>query len=341
MVGYVDPRCLEMCARIGPALIGRDDSHQELSKRYPLATDSVGANGMPTLVNVCGSGRSGTTMLDLMLGSSPNGFSCGEVYAWFRPWRTHHTRIVCSCKQNPCPVWEKIKGGPESCFHARVAESLKCDFVVDSSKEPCWLVDSQKWAVESGLEVVNVLLWKEPVDLAYSFWKRGRSINSWWKHFVVYHTRLLALNLPFVSVCFSNLVAEPEEQLRRLCEVIGMEYTAGQEEFWRYEHHHLFGSLGTRRQVDAQASQFANEPVRYPDEFARLIPEFLDRVQDDSRATDILSVLRRRDVMRVQVDRGPDQSRFVPPIIHPLWYYSASVKRAIRKRFPQEWSHEQ
>lgn len=52
---------------------------------------------MPTLISICGEGQSGSTMLDLMLGNGYDTFSCGEVYAWFRPWRTHHFRITCSC----------------------------------------------------------------------------------------------------------------------------------------------------------------------------------------------------------------------------------------------------
>ncbi len=102
---------------------------------------------MPKLINICGMGGSGTTMLDLMLGNGNDAFSCGEVYAWFRPWRSHHRSIVCSCGETPCPVWEQIKDSAENRFHSDVCRRLGVSFVIDSSKELRWLTDAQTWAV--------------------------------------------------------------------------------------------------------------------------------------------------------------------------------------------------
>jgi hypothetical protein len=296
------------------------------------------AISMPTLVNVCGAGRAGTTMLDLMLGSAPNAFSCGEVYAWFRPWRSHHKRIVCSCQQDPCPQWEKMKDGPERRFHARAASALGMDFIIDSSKELCWVLDTQMWAAETGLRVVNVALWKDPVDLAFSYWKRGWGIDSWWKHFLRYHQRLLQVEFPFIAVNFSDLVADPAQQLKHLCAALGMEYLPGQEEFWQHEHHHLFGSLGTRRQLEAGRSHISAAGREFPEEFARLIPGFLARVERDPIANEVLSDLKARSADRTSNER---YSFFVPPRMYPVWYYISGFKRRVRKRFPQKWAHSQ
>jgi hypothetical protein len=63
---------------------------------------------MRKLINICGTSYSGSTMLDLIIGNDDKGFSLGEIYAWFRPYRTHHLNIKCSCDGIDCP-WDKLK----------------------------------------------------------------------------------------------------------------------------------------------------------------------------------------------------------------------------------------
>ena len=57
------------------------------------------------LLFVCGAARSGTTMLDLMLGNSDDAVSTGEIYAVYRPYRIHHRYPVCSCGDADCSAW--------------------------------------------------------------------------------------------------------------------------------------------------------------------------------------------------------------------------------------------
>lgn len=158
-----------------------------------MCNERSDCTNLTKLINICGHGRSGSTMLDLMVGHGDNAFSCGEVYAWFRPWRTHHRKIVCSCGIDPCPVWEKIKNVSEEKFHFNTCVKLGIDFVVDSSKELNWLIDTQTWAAKSGMDVLNVLIWKTPHEMAFSNWKRNRSPLQWVKSFLHYHNALLNL----------------------------------------------------------------------------------------------------------------------------------------------------
>ena len=123
---------------------------------------------MYTLVNICGTARSGNTMLDLILGNSDDTFSCGEVYAWFHPYRQHHFKINCSYGNNPCQTWEKIKDEPENEFHAAIFKTLGVSFVIDSSKDLCWLIDTQTWAFANNLKSINLVIWKDLLELAYS-----------------------------------------------------------------------------------------------------------------------------------------------------------------------------
>ncbi len=45
---------------------------------------------MKKVIFITGTGRSGSTLLDMMLGNDPKGISLGEVVALFRPYRPHH-----------------------------------------------------------------------------------------------------------------------------------------------------------------------------------------------------------------------------------------------------------
>jgi len=59
-------------------------------------------------VFVAGAGRSGTTLLDLLLGQVPGFFSCGELaYVWTRSFREDQ---LCGCGEafHACPFWRDV-----------------------------------------------------------------------------------------------------------------------------------------------------------------------------------------------------------------------------------------
>jgi len=285
---------------------------------------------MPTLINVCGAARSGTTMLDLMLGHSPAAFSCGEVYARFRPWQAHHFHPRCRCGQDPCPVWERIGHGPQSRFHAHVCAELGVNFVVDSSKDLCWLLDTQKWALATGLRVYKILLWKRPLSLAYSHWKRTGDPHAWRREFVGYYTRFFETGLPFHSIYFNDLVANPPRMLAAICAAVGMPYFDGQERFWEKQHHHLFGSHGVYEQtVSPNPAIRASES--YPPEFTAHIADLERRIEADAEIQRLLATLRRARIPP-SGGFGPDSQRTGRK---PYWYYLRRARQTAYRYWPR------
>lgn len=233
------------------------------------------------LIAVTGAGRSGTTMLDLMLGTRPDAFSCGEAFGWFRPWEseklevtTEHLRLRCSCGQMPCPVWSELRHVDSERFHRTVADSQGVTHVIDSSKELRWVVDATRWAAEAGLATASVLIYKHPLELSYSWWKRGwlgepdehgqidsriglKSVQE----FIDYHTELFATDLEPVAVSYTALVNDPASVLRRVCDRLGIGYVDGQERFWTKQHHFVFGSGTVRRGLQKGAGEvYAGAP---------------------------------------------------------------------------------
>ena len=188
---------------------------------------------MTTLINVCSASFSGSTMLDLMLGNAQDSFSCGEVYAWFRPYRMHHFHINCSCGQSICPIWERLKSVPESKFHTSVIQSLKMKFVIDSSKDLTWVLDNHNWAKSNSIRVFNLLLWKDPIHLAHSYWKRNYNPTAWRNEFINYYGSFIKSGFPFIAVNYNELARDPERKLTEICRMVGMEYFDGRERFWK------------------------------------------------------------------------------------------------------------
>jgi len=290
---------------------------------------------IPTLINVCGAGRSGTTMLGLMLGNAPDAFSCGEVYALFRPWRLHHFQPLCACGKDPCPYWEKLRTCPEHVFHREVLHRLNVSYVIDSSKPISWVLDNNDWAAQCGIGVANLLVWKDPIGLAYSHWKRGEGIHAWRSVFVKYYARFFQARLPFVAVSYNQLVKDPPTKLRQICGAVGMEYFPGKERFWEKEHHHLFGSGGVRRQVRSRESKIRSTES-FPSQFLRQTDELSQEIERDRevqtilrRLTELEVSLNDHNMVRVY-DRGTS-----PPTRRPVWYYWDWLKRRYRRRVPR------
>jgi hypothetical protein len=287
---------------------------------------------MGTLVNICGTGYCGSTMLDLMLGNGPGAFSCGEVSAWFRPYRKHHFKINCSCGQAPCPGWEKLKNSPADRFHATVIRKMAVDFVIDSSKDLCWVLDANKWAVLSDLKVFNVIIWKHPESLAYSHWKRGHEVATWHSAFLKYHSRFFQLGLPFVAVNYEDLVNTPSRILSRICEMIGMPYFEGKERFWQGYHHYLFGSGGIRKQVKSGSSKIRARR-EFPEDFQPHLKTVREQMADDSQIQQIISLLQQVDVSNnPHAESGEGSSPNSP---YPVWYYVHRLKGLFHRFFPR------
>ncbi len=289
------------------------------------------AGSKKALILVCGAARSGTTMLDLMLGNDPEAFSCGEIYALFRPYRTHHFDPVCSCGNPECAVWKELRHVAESDFHAAVLNRPGISHAVDSSKDLRWVLDSNMWAQERGYRVSNVVTWKEPIDLAYSHWKRGYPINYFRKQFIDYYSRFLDLNLPFISVNYNKLAANPGIVLSDLCIRLGLEYEEGREQFWNKKHHHFFGSAGTASQVEQGASKIQRESG-FPSEFMTEFDRIAQKSGPDRQLEEIINRLKACETTSI-VDL--DMTKQVSSFLRPLWYYRHTLKAIIRRYFPE------
>ena len=286
---------------------------------------------MKTLINIFGCGRSGTTMLDLMLGNDANTFSLGEVYAWFRPHRKHHFEIICSCaSKERCKYWMNIKNLKEDVFHFESFNLLKVDFLIDSSKNLNWGIDNNLWALDNHIKVFNILIYKDPINYIYSMWKRGCDVDETIKGYVNYHRRFLQTNIPFFSVKFEDLVNDTDNNLQRLSNIVGLKFFKNKKDFWLKDHHHIFGSMGTRKQVE-MGSSYIRLKEDFPEEFIQLIPEIKKKINNNKELIKLLDHLNSK--------KDNTLSQFI--IRKPFWYYLYKLKEIYTRIFPSAWKYNQ
>lgn len=200
---------------------------------------------------ITGTGRSGSTLLDLMLGNDSKGFSVGEMYALFRPWRPHHMLRDrgCFCEDPSCNFWSDLKEQGEKDIYNNIFEKVGASFIVDSSKNPLWLKDQIKYSKDKEYQITPILIFKNPQEYAYSLYKRNK-LEGWKKGWINTHKRLFTILDDFISVKYKELAKNPDSKLQSICKEVGISYQKGRKKFWKNQHEHfLFGS-GTVRNSD-------------------------------------------------------------------------------------------
>jgi hypothetical protein len=282
-----------------------------------------------TVIFVGGTARCGSTLIDLILGNDPRGFSLGEVYAVFHPWRTHHFDVKCACGVYPCRIWEEVRTLHERDLYARLFERLDLDFIVDSSKRLTWIIDqNMRLRRAADTRCHNVFFYKDPTLSYHSWWKRGlRDIGEVADKYR-YYTNAMRAGLPMVTVNFDWFVAEGEAALKLLCNRLNIPWFEGKMRFWQKEHHHAFGSFGPRRQLfDKEHACIYQEAFHA--EFESRKMEFERTLAHNRPLSAILEQLRKRDIRNV--DGYPDPRRC--RIRKPLFYYRdrlAALKYRLR-----------
>ena len=279
----------------------------------------------PNLVLIGGTGRSGSTLLGLMLGSAEGAFYLGEVAARYRPWRRHHFVLECRGCGGVCETWERLRDLPERGLHRGVARRLGVRHVVDSSKYLPWIWDSDRRARRQGLAVHHVAIWKEPEDLAYSIWKRGGPIGRWERVFASYYRRYFELGLPFVATSYRRLASEPEASLAALCAAVGVPYRPEMLRFWEQPHHHLFASANVR-----VGGGRPIRPTRLPPVFRDL---WADQPPPRPATARLIEELRAREAADGAGPRAAAPARRLPP----RWYFKARAVRAFQRFRPETW----
>ena len=202
---------------------------------------------MKKVIFIAGTSYSGSTMIDMMLANDPKGYSLGEVYALFYPWRKHHYPQIKETKKED--TWAEILKQHKENIYVKMFELFpEIDFFVDSSKDLLWITENIKYLKRNKIDYEVVLIHKTPEELAGSFYKRNR-LEQWTRTYISYHSAFLTLIENFHSVAYKSIITD-DQILKDLCLSLQIDYTDIKKEFWAKEHKTFFGNGRTRYHID-------------------------------------------------------------------------------------------
>ena len=188
---------------------------------------------------------SGSTFFHMILANDPKGFSCGEVRSLFHPYRPQHAQPACGCGDDNCRLWYQVRErGADRLYETLFEMHPEVEFIVDSSKNPFWIQSQSENLRRQGIEVGNVLIWKTPLEFAYSCQRRDR-FDDWVERWIEYHRRYFSLVDEWGSVKYRSVTAEGTV-IQDACWYLDIPYFEGKEQYWKKKQHVLFGNYSAK-----------------------------------------------------------------------------------------------
>ncbi len=244
---------------------------------------------MNKLLLIRGLGHSGTTILDLALGSHPQMVGVGEAARILErpsPSEAHRgpaqlrgdlrfeRRCTCGEVAADCPVWGPILAWLPEHDHCslavkmqRLIHSLEGAQALDASATS-WVIDSYQgdfslpFEQDSDLDIRVIHLTRDLRSWVHSRARAGRERGRWfpglkpllrWCWMNARHERLLqACPHPVLRLGYEQLALDPEGTLRRICAWLGLEMSEQMLQPGHFSTSHLLS--GNRMRFDAKSS---------------------------------------------------------------------------------------
>lgn len=195
-----------------------------------------------TVVNIVSTSYSGSTWVNMLLGSHSTAFSIGSI-----DWIGRVDDAVCSLHGRDCPLWSQYDPkSPENPFVQIARLTGKRVLIVsntrkfrDAQKDPA-IRSRYVWLVRDGRAVAASTLRKYPEVGA---WRASRN----WKRTVRKNKRLLSKQDPasVLSLRYEEVVTDTEAHVRRACEFLGLEFEPAMLKYYEQEQHLIGGNIGT------------------------------------------------------------------------------------------------
>ena len=199
---------------------------------------------MPKLVvvNITALSFSGSTWLNLMLGSHPEAFSVGELKKV-----SQSKRAICTIHGEECPLWSRYEHpSTENPFVQLARLTGKRFLIVNKSRH---FIQYQR---DPAITSRFIHLLRDPRAVLASCLRKKPDRRTFSTARLLSHDLRRNLRLhrrqppeEVTTAFYEHVQRDTEAELRRLCEFIGMEYDAAMLAFWEPEHHFIAGNRGT------------------------------------------------------------------------------------------------
>jgi Sulfotransferase family len=226
---------------------------------------------MPVIVYILGAGHSGSTLLDLLLGSHSKACSVGELMVLStagkpgRQGRVLARRCDCGATSKlDCRFWREVdlqlqREYGQSLRTIDLATSDPTEFravngaiydTISQVSGQSWIIDSSKRMsryqrlVEAGFDVRPIHIVREPHGVVASHLRKGR---DWWSHCLswsrhAYDARRVLAGREHLRIRYETLATQPEDTLHTAMKWLGLAFEPGQMHFHRTPHHLLAGN---------------------------------------------------------------------------------------------------
>ena len=190
------------------------------------------------IVYIAGLGHSGSTILDLAMGSHPDAVGLGEVYTLLRrKQRQNHMGSLCSCgkKATACPFWSKLDKTLEDSddldgLYAQLITQFQDHFGPDKV-----LIDSSKNSYAylktlNGIHSLKVIFLTR--DIRSWIYSRHLATRKpllalalrWYAENRKLHFQLKRMGIACMKVGYEELSFYPERVLPLICEFTGIQF---------------------------------------------------------------------------------------------------------------------
>lgn len=209
---------------------------------------------MKKVIRIFGTERSGSTILDLLIGNDNQSISLGEVHFWFRPYIPEHYTFKCTCGDVACEYLKNIKKLSENKLYTSTFIEYEKKLIVDSSKNFVWYQDTFKQNMnEKDIEFYNIVIYKEPHKYAYSKYKRNE-FKGWESRYINYYTTAFNYVNDFVTINFDDLMKDPQGIIEKIYDLVELKLENRNITKISSPYHIFFGSGTVRSSIFSKKS---------------------------------------------------------------------------------------
>lgn len=204
------------------------------------------------LIFISSLAHSGSTVLDLLLGSHPDIISLGEIYSAIEEFNKPQRICTCGREVPNCRVWGPVRRELDKKSHYTFAEAYKILFKVveDVYGKDKIIVDSSKWITPLKLvseefndKLYTLFLLKDIRSFVYSMglnerrkiqrkkewdkiYKASFPYNTvlWFWHNLQLKQYITNHSFRYLQLGYEELCFHPKEILKKVCNFLGIEF---------------------------------------------------------------------------------------------------------------------
>ena len=198
----------------------------------------------PTVVFILSAVRSGSTWLNLVLGSNSWASDLGEYHRPFLsiPYNSDSTIRCPSCTADglsDCAMYPNVNNVPEQdAYHFAFAQSRK-PVLIDSSKDVDWCA---RFIARNDLDPCIIHLIRHPCGFVESQMRRLKTstdqlLIEWETTNRSIETFVASAGVRNIVAFYDDLADNPQCYFPEICEMIGYQWEQDSVLYWKHEHH--------------------------------------------------------------------------------------------------------